>query len=123
MEEQNKCCHTLTDLQRLRKLQPPLKSTTQAVHAQTLTPTPPIDPQKRIPNFTSGSYNIDQSSEMENAPLPGKKLNKVIDALLEAKGQEKPISSSTLSMNENPLQEAQKYVNSQSAFSMDKILR
>ena len=123
MEKQDKCCHSLTYLQRLRMLQTPLKSNRHAVHAQTLTPTPPIDLQKSIPNFTSGSYNIDQSSEMKDAPLPGKELNQVINALLETNSQEKPISSSTLSINKNPLQEAHKYVKSQSDFSMDKILR
>ena len=102
-EEQDKCCHTLTELQGLRKLQPPLKSTTQAVHAQTLTTTPPGGPHKSTLKFTSESYEMDQSLEMENSPSPGKKLNRVIDTLLGAKCQGKPNSSSTLPSDENPL--------------------
>ena len=122
-EEQDKCCHTLTELQGLRKLQPPLKSTTQAVHAQTLTTTPPGGPHKSTLKFTSESHEMDQSLEMENSPSPGKKLNRVINTLLGAKCQGKPNSSSTLPSDENPLIKSHNYVNYDSSFPIDKILR
>ena len=123
MEVQDECCYTLTKSRGLRKSQPPVNITTQAMYEHNPAQTPPGGSQRSILDFTSKSYQIDQNSEMNKSPLPGEKLSKVINALLESKGQEEPESSSTLSINEIPLLEADYYINAASSLSFNKSHR
>ena len=121
MEEQDECCHALNNLRRIRKMRPSLSTATQAAQAQAATLAPPGEPTRNILDYTSESYNNEQNYEMHPSFFPssskyqkpsensaqeqpfnitkGKKLEKVIDSLLNAKRDEKSKSSSPFSID------------------------